>query len=71
MAHTATADGGLWNSGVVAPGQSFGYVFTPLGTFTYRSTRPGDGAPAGTITAPAPPPASNPTERGRPHCDGA
>ncbi|MCX6021583.1 MAG: hypothetical protein NTZ05_07605 [Chloroflexi bacterium] len=45
--HTATADSGLWNSGLLGGGQSFGYVC---------------GALAGTITVAAPPPpVNNPT----------
>ncbi|MCX6021465.1 MAG: hypothetical protein NTZ05_07005, partial [Chloroflexi bacterium] len=59
--HTTTADGGLWNSGQIGLGQSFGYVFTTPGVFLYHSTQGGDGALTGTITVVAPPPVVNNT----------
>ncbi len=34
--HTTTSDTGLWDSGVLAPGQSFVFKFTKKGTFTYH-----------------------------------
>src|SRR2546425_818709 len=34
--HTTTSDTGLWNSGTLAPGQSFAFKFTRTGTFTYH-----------------------------------
>lgn len=39
--HTTTSDsgngaGGVWDSGVLAPGQSFSFTFTTPGTFTYH-----------------------------------
>ncbi|MCX6021193.1 MAG: hypothetical protein NTZ05_05600, partial [Chloroflexi bacterium] len=56
-AHTATADGAIWNSGLIGLGQTYGYVFLTPGVFTYQSTQAGDGALVGTVTvqAAAPP----------------
>ena len=34
--HTATADGGAFNSGPMAPGRMFSQTFTTAGTFSYR-----------------------------------
>jgi plastocyanin len=34
--HTVTSDDGLFNSGPLAPGQSFSYTFDVGGTFTYH-----------------------------------
>jgi len=34
--HTATADGGAWNSGPMAPGRMFSQTFTTAGTFPYH-----------------------------------
>ena len=46
--HTATADGGAWNSGTIAPGGTFSRTFTSAGSFTYHCTiHPGM---VGTIT---------------------
>lgn len=36
--HTTTSNKGLWNSGVLAPGASFGRVFRKVGTFRYHCT---------------------------------
>jgi plastocyanin len=38
IAHDAAADGGMWNSGILSPGQSFPFRFTTAGTFTYKCT---------------------------------
>ncbi len=47
-AHTATADGGAWNSGSIAPGLTFSQKFATPGTFPYHCTiHPGM---VGTIT---------------------
>lgn len=37
-AHTATADGGAWNSGSVSGGGTFEFTFQSAGTFTYHCT---------------------------------
>jgi plastocyanin len=34
--HTVTADGGLFNSGNLATGQSFSFTFMGRGSFTYH-----------------------------------
>jgi plastocyanin len=33
--HTATSDTGVWDSGTLAPGQSFSFTFNTPGTFSY------------------------------------
>jgi plastocyanin len=35
-AHTATADGGTWNSPLLPPGASFTHTFSQAGTFPYH-----------------------------------
>jgi len=37
-AHTSTSDNGTWNSGSLAPGQSFTFTFSNSGSFTYHCT---------------------------------
>jgi plastocyanin len=36
--HTTTSNKGLWDSGVLAPGQTFSRVFKKAGTFKYHCT---------------------------------
>lgn len=36
--HTSTSDGAGWNSGTVAPGRQFSFVFQTAGTFPYHCT---------------------------------
>src|SRR5512140_121963 len=36
VTHTSTSDGGVWNSGDIAPGGSFSFTFTTVGTFPYH-----------------------------------
>jgi plastocyanin len=36
MVHTTTANGGLWNSGNMAPEARFAFTFNSTGTFPYR-----------------------------------
>lgn len=36
--HTATSDTGVWDSGRLTTGQSYGFTFTQPGTFTYHCT---------------------------------
>jgi plastocyanin len=38
VSHTTTSNKGLWNSGVLAPGDSFSRVFKRAGTFKYHCT---------------------------------
>lgn len=38
VSHTTTSTKGLWNSGVLAPGDSFSRVFKRAGTFKYHCT---------------------------------
>jgi plastocyanin len=61
--HTATADDGLWDSGLLQPGESFSFTFTGGGTFAYHCNIHGAAmmsgtiivsGPAGSIPAPAP-----------------
>jgi hypothetical protein len=35
VGHTATSNGGLWDSGTLAPGQSFSFTFPTVGNFPY------------------------------------
>jgi plastocyanin len=34
--HTSSAKGAVWNSGNIAPGGTFSFTFTTVGTFLYR-----------------------------------
>ena len=36
--HTTTSDGGVWGSSLLAPGQSFSFTLTQVGTFPYHCT---------------------------------
>lgn len=36
VTHTSTSDNGGWNSGAIAPGGSFSFMFQSAGTFTYH-----------------------------------
>jgi plastocyanin len=36
MTHTVTSDNGVFDSGNLAPGQTFSYTFNNAGTFTYH-----------------------------------
>ena len=36
VAHTSTADGGAWSSGLLSPGASFSRTFAAAGTFPYH-----------------------------------
>ena len=36
LAHTTTADGGTWDSNVLASGQTFTFTFPTAGTFAYH-----------------------------------
>lgn len=38
ISHDSVADGGMWNSGILSPGQSFPFKFTTTGSFTYKCT---------------------------------
>lgn len=38
VSHTTTSNRGLWNSGVLAPGETFSRVFKKAGTFKYHCT---------------------------------
>jgi hypothetical protein len=38
VTHTVTSDSGIFNSGSLAPGQSFSFTFPSAGTFTYHCT---------------------------------
>ena len=38
IAHDSVADGGMWNSGILSPGQSFAFKLATAGTFTYKCT---------------------------------
>lgn len=38
VSHTSTSLSGLWDSGVIAPGNSFSRVFRRAGTFRYKCT---------------------------------
>jgi plastocyanin len=36
VAHTSSAKGGVWDSGVLSPGQMFSFTFASPGVFRYR-----------------------------------
>ena len=36
VTHTSTSDGGVWNTGDIAPGTSKSFTFTTTGTFPYH-----------------------------------
>jgi plastocyanin len=36
VSHTTMAKGGVWNSGVLTPGNSFSFTFNATGIFLYR-----------------------------------
>jgi len=36
--HTTTSDDGVWDSGTLAPGQTFQYQFIAVGTYPYHCT---------------------------------
>jgi len=38
VSHTTTSNKGLWDSGVLAPGATFGRLFRKVGTFKYHCT---------------------------------
>jgi plastocyanin len=38
VAHTSTSNKGVWDSGSIAPGDSFSRVFKKVGTFKYHCT---------------------------------
>jgi plastocyanin len=38
VAHTATSNTNVWNSGTINPGGSFSFTFTQAGNFPYRCT---------------------------------
>lgn len=47
--HSATSDTGIWDSGVLTPGQSFSWTFNSAGTFPYYCTVHGKASMSGTI----------------------
>jgi plastocyanin len=49
IAHTATSDTGVWDSGILSPGQSFSFTFTSAGTFPYHCAIHGAASMSGTI----------------------
>jgi plastocyanin len=38
VSHTSTSDDGIWDSGILNNGQSFEYIFTDVGSFSYYCT---------------------------------
>ncbi len=38
VAHTSTSDGGLWDSGLLGPGESWSHVFSETGDFPFHCT---------------------------------
>jgi plastocyanin len=38
IGHTSTSDTGMFNSGTIAPGQSFSFTFQAAGTYPYHCT---------------------------------
>ncbi|MGZ3697998.1 MAG: cupredoxin domain-containing protein [Bdellovibrionota bacterium] len=49
VAHTSTSDSGVWDSGTLAPGQSFSFQFTSSGSFPYHCTIHGQQSMSGVI----------------------
>ena len=49
IAHTTTSDTGVWDSGILAPGQSFSFTFASTGTFPYHCAIHGAASMSGTI----------------------
>jgi plastocyanin len=49
IAHTSTSDTGVWDSGILAPGQSFSFTFAQAGTFPYHCAIHGAASMSGTI----------------------
>jgi plastocyanin len=49
ISHTATSDTGVWDSGILGPGQSFSFTFTQAGTFPYHCAIHGVASMSGTI----------------------
>jgi plastocyanin len=47
--HTATSDTGVWDSGILGPGQSFSFTFAQAGTFPYHCAIHGAASMSGTI----------------------
>jgi len=65
IAHTATSDTGVWDSGVLNPGQNFSFTFSTPGTFPYHCTIHGAASMSGTIqvtgATPTPTPSVSPS----------
>jgi plastocyanin len=47
--HTATSDSLIWDSGSIAPGASYSFVFTTPGSYPYHDTIYGQSSMSGTI----------------------
>jgi plastocyanin len=54
MPHTTTSDTGLWDSGLMQPGQSYSFQFTGGGTFPYHCQIHGEASMSGTIQVTGP-----------------
>ncbi len=52
--HTTTSDDGLWDSGLLQPGQSFSFQFTGGGLFPYHCNIHGAAAMSGTVEVSGP-----------------
>jgi plastocyanin len=48
--HSATSDSGIWDSGVLQPGESFSFTFDQPGTYSYFCTVHGQQSMSGVIT---------------------
>jgi len=49
IAHTSTSDSGVWDSGILSPGQSFSFAFKQAGTYAYHCAIHGAASMSGTI----------------------
>jgi len=49
IAHTSTSDTGVWDSGILSPGQSFTFTFAQAGTYPYHCAIHGAASMSGTI----------------------
>jgi len=54
MPHTTTSDTGVWDSGLMQPGQSYSFRFTGGGTFPYHCQIHGAASMSGTIQVTGP-----------------
>lgn len=62
--HTTTSDTGVWDSGIISPGLSFGRVFNTAGTFTFHCRIHPSMTGFVVVQSPPQPPPQTPTQTG-------